>query len=224
MKKDTRVFGFKLFDDFVLSIIFLIISVIVLLSTIFVIHPRYISKLSNKLYDSAVLNVFEQQYECTKVDNTEQIKTDKSIITKGPTYTFDLVGTNKFFSSDSFETTEGIISDVGEKATVYVCVAVVNKEQKWYEDATKQYEQYVYRDTNFDTKEEFIEQCTNNLRKDLKDAAVDQSSNNFGLIMLYMSLITALFSVGVMVVDAGSAIEERETWIANKKKQQNDTE
>ena len=137
MKKDTRLFGFKLFDDFMLSIILLIISVIVLLSTIFVIHPRYISKLSNKLYDSAVLNVFEQQYECTKIDNTEQIKTDKSIITKGPTYTFDLVGTNKFFSSDSFETTEGITSDVGEKATVYVCVAVVDRGQRWYEDETK---------------------------------------------------------------------------------------
>lgn len=58
MKKDTRVFGFKLFDDFMLSIIFLIISVIVLLLTIFVIQPRYVSKLSNKLYNSAVLNVF----------------------------------------------------------------------------------------------------------------------------------------------------------------------
>lgn len=219
MKKDTRVFGFKLFDDFMLSIIFLIISVIVLLSTIFVIHPRYISKLSNKLYDSAVLNVFEQQYECTKVDNTEQIKTDKSIITKGPTYTFDLVGTNKFFSSDSFETTEGIASDVGEKATVYVCVAVVNKEQKWYEDATKQYEQYVYRDTNFDTKEEFIEQCTNSLKNDLKDAAIDQSSNNIELIMLYMSSIVVIFLVGVIVIDARSAIEERAIWIANKKQQ-----
>lgn len=218
MKKDTRVFGFKLFDDFMLSIIFLIISVTVLLSTIFVIHPRYISKLSNKLYNSAVLNVFEQQYECTKVDNTEQIKTDKSIITKGPTYTFDLVGTNKFFSSDSFETTEGITSNVGEKAVVYVCVAVVDKEQGWFEEGTpKQYEQYVYKDTNFDTKEEFIEQCTNNLKNDLKDAAIDQSYNNFGLIMLYMSVLVALFSVGVIVVDAGSAIEERETWLANKK-------
>ena len=221
MKKDTRVFGFKLFDDFMLSIIFLIISVIVLLSTIFVIHPRYISKLSNKLYDSAVLNVFEQQYECTKIDNTEQIKTDKSIITKGPTYTFDLVGTNKFFSSDSFETTEGIASDVGEKATVYVCVAVVNKGQKWYEDATKQYEQYVYRDTNFDTKEDFIEQCTNSLKNDLKDAAINQSSNNIELIMLYMSSIVVIFLVGVIVIDARSAIEERAIWIANKKQQKN---
>lgn len=218
MKKDTRLFGFKLFDDFMLSIILLIISVTVLLLTIFVIQPRYVSKLSSKLYNRAVLNVFEQQYECTKVDNTEQIKTDKSIITKGPTYTFDLVGTNKFFSSDSFETTEGITSNVGEKATVYVCVAVVDKEQGWFEEDTpKQYEQYVYKDTNFDTKEEFIEQCTNNLKNDLKDAASDQSYNNFGLIMLYMSVLVALFSVGVIVVDAGSAIEERETWLANKK-------
>ena len=39
--------------------------------------------------------------------------------------------------------------------------------------------------------------------------------------MLYMSLITALFSVGVMIVDAGSAIEERAIWIANKKQQKN---
>lgn len=165
---------------------------------------------------------FEQQYECTKVDNTEQIKTDKSIITKGPTYTFDLVGTNKFFSYDSFETTEGITSNVGEKATVYVCVAVVDKEPKWYEDKTKPYEQYVYRDANFETKEKFIEQCTNSLKNDLKDAATDRSLDNLELIMLHIgSSAIILFLVGGIIIEARPAIKERALWIANKKQQKN---